>query len=499
MSLNLSIKWLTPPELQFGGDLSYSDPKVGLSHAGPFDLNFGEARKKHIKVGIVGSQEMIDLTKMWISRCMEPILATGKTNLLYRSFPGFERTFHSTIVFDENWVARIDGEKGDELGSALAEGNPFRRFDKVLNVYTNALNNLAGLDSSRPDVVILAISSEVIRKAYKVEYDATKEGRKTTVSLNKTQLSEQASLFDLFEKDGQPERYFLKRNLHHALKARALKAKLPIQIITKGFLENALQGENVATQAWDFSVGIYYKSGGMPWRLPQSGPETCFVGISFYSFRTTQRYVIKSSLAQAFSSDGEGFAIRGGVLHEKEQGRNAHLSDEQAYNLTKSIITEYVNRTGGTPARVVMHKTNYFDDAELAGIDAALSDIPVVDLVALIPSALRLLRLGVQPPRVGTLCTVNNVQSFLFTSGFIPELGTYPGPHVPQPFEVHTQPQINKIDAAQDVLNLTRMHWNTADISNKWPVTLSFTDQTGGILDEFGKDGPGETSFRYFV
>lgn len=471
MSLNLSIKWLTPPELQFGGDLSYSDPKVGLSHAGPFDLNFGEARKKHIKVGIVGSQEMIDLTKMWISRCMEPILATGKTNLLYRSFPGFERTFHSTIVSDENWVARIDGEKGDELGSALAEGNPFRRFDKVLNVYTNALNNLAGLESSQPDVVILAISSEVLRRVYKVEHNATKKGIETTVSLN----------------------------LRHALKARALKAKLPIQIITKGFLENALQGENVVTQAWDFSVGIYYKSGGMPWRLPQSGPETCFVGISFYSFRTTQRYVIKSSLAQAFSSDGEGFAIRGGVQHEKEQGRNAHLSDEQAYNLTKSIITEYVNRTGGTPARVVMHKTNYFDDAELAGIDAALSDIPVVDLVALIPSALRLLRLGVQPPRVGTLCTVNNVQSFLFTSGFIPELGTYPGPHVPQPFEVHTQPHINKIDAAQDVLNLTRMHWNTADISNKWPVTLSFTDQTGGILDEFGKDGPGETSFRYFV
>ena len=55
------------------------------------------------------------------------------------------------------------------------------------------------------------------------------------------------------------------------------------------------------------------------------------------------------------------------------------------------------------------------------------------------------------------------------------------------------------LEAAQDVFNLTRMNWNTADIRGKWPVTLSFARRVGGILDEFGEAEPSETSFRYFM
>ena len=80
----------------------------------------------------------------------------------------------------------------------------------------------------------------------------------------------------------------------------------------------------------------------------------------------------------------------------------------------------------------------------------------------------------------------------------MPELGTYPGPHVPQPFEVRCVGPEARIAAAQDVLNLTRMNWNTADIRGKWPVSLLFARRVGGILDECGDDDLVETSFRYF-
>jgi hypothetical protein len=103
------------------------------------------------------------------------------------------------------------------------------------------------------------------------------------------------------------------------------------------------------------------------------------------------------------------------------------------------------------------------------------------------------------PPKVGTICTVNGARSFLFTSGFMPELGTYPGPHVPQPFDIRCLGAEGAVAAAQDVLNLTRMYWNTADIRGKWPVSLSFARRVGGILDEYGDDDLIETSFRYFV
>ena len=500
MTLELSIKEIPPPNLQFGGALSVSDPKVGLASAGPFDLHFGAARKDQVSVGIIGPQDMIDLTNAWIIRCMQPIPVFGDISLLRREYPGFQEAFHCALRTHDNWTVRIDGESRNELRMALAESDPFKQFDRVLNVYANALEGLASRDSNRPDIVILAVPDEVLKKAHAVERKASVEERRTAAAIKKAQASKQFDLFDLFQEVEQTDEDFLKRDLRHALKARALRAKLPIQIATRNLLEDTARGQDPATRAWNFSVGVYYKSGGVPWRLPQTGPETCFVGVSFHHFRTTKRHIVQSSLAQAFSSEGEGFAIRGeGVPAEPDQSRNVHLSEEQAYNLAESIVSEYRTRTGGAPVRVVMHKTTFFDEAELAGFRAALSDTPIVDLVTLVPSSLRLLPLGTYPPKVGTLCTINSAKSFLFTSGFIPELGTYPGPHVPQPFEVRMQSNGNKAEAAQDVLNLTRMNWNTADIRGKWPVTLSFARRVGGILDEYGDAEPGETSFRYFV
>lgn len=501
MTLDLSIKELALPKLQFGGALSVSDPKIGLSNAGPFDLHFGSAaRKQCLGVGIIGPQDMIDLTRAWIDRCMRPIPVIDGESLLKRAFPGFEETFHSALTVEDSWTVRLDEGKADKLRASLAENDPFIRFEQIVNTYADALDQLAARDVNRPDIVIIAIPTEVFKKSHSVQRNATAEEKKAAAAIRKTQPRNQLDLFDLAEEVQQTEEDFLKRDLRYALKARALRAKLPIQIVTHNLLEDSVRGQDAATRAWNFSVGVYYKAGGVPWRLPQTGPETCFVGISFHHLRTTKRHIVQSSLAQAFSSEGEGFAIRGqAVPADPLQGRNVHLSEEQAFNLSTSIVKEYAARAGGPPVRVVVHKTTYFNAAELAGIRAALFDIPIVDLVTLVPSSLRLLRLGVYPPKVGTLCTVNDTSTFIFTSGFMPELGTYPGPHVPQPFEIRMQNGGNKLDAAQDVLNLTRMNWNTADIRGKWPVTLSFARRVGGILDEFGDAEPGETSFRYFV
>lgn len=191
-----------------------------------------------------------------------------------------------------------------------------------------------------------------------------------------------------------------------------------------------------------------------------------------------------------------------GVPADPGQGRNLHLSEEQAFGLGASILKEYRLRTGGAPLRIVIHKTSFFDAAELSGFKETFRDIPIVELITLVPSNFRLMRFGAYPPKVGTLCSVNNSRDYLFTSGFMPELDTYPGPHVPQPFEVRRVGDGNAVSAAQDVLNLTRMNWNTADIKGKWPVTLSFARRVGGILDEYTERADHHeqaTSFRYFI
>jgi argonaute-like protein implicated in RNA metabolism and viral defense len=81
----------------------------------------------------------------------------------------------------------------------------------------------------------------------------------------------------------------------------------------------------------------------------------------------------------------------------------------------------------------------------------------------------------------------------------MPELTTYPAPHVPQPFEVRTLENSDPSSAAREVFDLVRMNWNSADIRGKWPVTLSYSRKIERILDEYGQAETAATSFRYFL
>jgi hypothetical protein len=499
MSIDLSIIELPTPRLQFGGASTHSDPKAGLIAAGPFDLRFGSARREQVHVGIIGPQQQVEAARRWLERCSDEVPALGDPSLLRKPFPGFAEAFHKKLIAPEASSIELTSDTHDAIARALA-GDAYQAFQRVVDVYADAHARLASRDLNRPDIVLMCIPDNVVDKISSVERKTTDSERKKARAIRSPRTASQLDLFDGLEEVEQTPEDFLKRDLRLALKARALRNRLPIQLVTDALLEDTERNQDPATRAWNFTVGIYYKSGGVPWRLPPTGPDTCFVGISFHHFQTTKRAVVRSSLAQAFSSDGEGFAIRGaGVPVEPEQGRNVHLSEQQALELTQNVLAEYELRTGGAPLRVVLHKTSYFDAAEQAGFSTALRDIPLVSMVTLVPSQFRLLRYGAYPPKVGTVCTINGDRSFLFTSGFMPELGTYPGPHVPQPFEVRCVGAEGAIAAAQDVLNLTRMNWNTADIRGKWPVSLSFARRVGGILDEYGEDDLTETSFRYFV
>lgn len=396
----------------------------------------------------------------------------GEQNPLRKPFPGFIDTFRKTLVFPETSSIAFSMDKGAELAHAL-EGDAYSAFQRVIDIYSGAHARLASRDLNRPDVVLVCIPNEILAKVSSVERKATETERRQAKELRRLRASRQLDLFDMLDDVEETPEDLLKRDLRPALKARALRHRLPIQIATEALLVDGARNQDPASRAWNFTVGLYYNAGGVPWRLPPIGPDTCFVGISFHHLRTTQRAIVRSSLAQAFSSDGEGFAIRGeGVPIEPDQGRNVHLTAQQAFGLTKRVLAEYEVRTGGSPLRVVLHKTSFFDAAEQEGFSTALKETPIVSMTTLVPSLFRLLRYGSYPPKVGTVCTVNGDRSYLFTSGFTPERGTCPGPHVPQPFEVRCIGPEGPIAAAQDVLNLTRMNWNTAEIRGKWPVSL---------------------------
>ena len=89
--------------------------------------------------------------------------------------------------------------------------------------------------------------------------------------------------------------------------------------------------------------------------------------------------------------------------------------------------------------------------------------------------------------------------TYLFTTGYMPEWETYPGPHIPAPVRLMSNDDVDMHRVASDILGLARMNWNTTSISNALPVTLSFSRQVGGIIAEVGEDQQLLPSFRYYM
>ena len=195
-----------------------------------------------------------------------------------------------------------------------------------------------------------------------------------------------------------------------------------------------------------------------------------------------------SSLAQAFSTEGEGFALKGeSVPRSSEKNHTAYLSRQQAEHLGSRILSEYRERTGKDPTRLVLHKTTMFTDSEREGFRIAFQQIPLVEYINIAPGDFRLVQRSAYPPKRGTLCRINDDAAYLFTTGFIPEWNTYPGMHVPVPIRINTDADVDILRAAHDVLALARMNWNTAFDTTGAPITLRFARQVGGIMQRSGK------------
>ena len=93
MLIQMQINQLPTPEIEFGAPGTFIDPKVGLTEAGPFDLRFGAAHKREVRVGFVGNTEILNKGYKWIERCCKVIPTEITDSPQYQDFPGFSRYF----------------------------------------------------------------------------------------------------------------------------------------------------------------------------------------------------------------------------------------------------------------------------------------------------------------------------------------------------------------------------------------------------------------------
>ena len=198
---------------------------------------------------------------------------------------------------------------------------------------------------------------------------------------------------------------------HDVLKAEGMRLGVPIQMVRPSTYNRQRSAKNSkrrrtvstplqdeATRAWNIHTALYYKAGGVPWRLLRNAADlaTCFVGVSFY--RSLQGDRLLTSVAQVFNERGEGVIVKGAQAQLDKDDRQPHLSEDDAHLLLKNAVQVYRREHRTSPARLVVHKTSKMTEGEVRGFRAGDEhQIDAVELVSVRRSLTRLFREGTYP------------------------------------------------------------------------------------------------------
>jgi len=465
----LKAQYLVEPPLGFCGGREHVSPQSGIAIFGPRSLDL--PRHPHaIRLGFIGSGQSIQSAQNWITSCADGIAG----NADHPKFPGFksDRGFFSDLFIDSNLTEVLTTHDFADVEKPRLLRD---RFVASLDLVSQKLRLLSERDNP-PSYVVLALPDSLLETCKSVDY--------TDVTLG-----------------------LVHRDFRRALKAEAMKYRLPTQILLQRTSEATPESKKVDHRtkcAWNFFTGMYFKCGGIPWSPRQLRPGTCYIGISFFRSLGSKSQQMRSSVAQAFDEHGDGIVLRGQdfIWDEDKHGKSPHLSESMSNDLIAMVLRRYEAEMRQKPSRVVIHKSSRFWPDEKKGFETALKQVQQFDLLAVAPtSQARLLRAGQYPPLRGTSFQVGDTH-FLYTTGFVPALNAYPHGHVPSPLQVADHFGDSSIeDLLQEILTLTKMNWNSASFAGLMPITLRFSRLVGDIMREIpiGQGREPLPQFRYYI
>jgi len=305
----------------------------------------------------------------------------------------------------------------------------------------------------------------------------------------------------------------LQWDYHDMLKARAMGLRKPIQIVRPSTYdpsqrrkskksERYQSQQDEATKAWNLHTALYYKAGGTPWRLirESSSLDTCFVGVSFY--KSLDEKTLRTSVAQVFNERGEGVIVKGGTAQLSKEDRQPHLSARDAEELLRAALMRYRGEHKNFPARLVMHKSSSFNDAELEGFSAALASEGIfqADLVSIGSSLTRLSRGNIYPPLRGTVLSLTDSEHVVYTKGSVDFFQTWPGAHAPAPRLVRFAEVENSARfLIGEILALSKMNWNNTQFDGAEPITLRAARQVSSVLRYCDDSKPIESRYSFYM
>jgi hypothetical protein len=298
-------------------------------------------------------------------------------------------------------------------------------------------------------------------------------------------------------------------NFHDLFKAQAIDLQLPCQLSRPDTYGSVSAGrmrgrrlQDKATTAWNFHTALYYKAGGVPWRLARQPAvlTTCYVGVSF--FRSVAGDKLMTSVAQVFDERGEGLIVQGGSASYDKDDRSPHLSEENAHELLANGLATYRREHKTMPARLVMHKTSYFNANEKEGFKRAAEDekLEFLDLVSVRRSGARILRAGDSLMVRGTAMLFDEKSGIVYLKGTVPYFQVYPGAYIPRALEfVREDGETSAADLARELVGLSKLNFNNTQFDSGDPITVRAARRVGDILKQVPSGKRVNARFRYFT
>jgi hypothetical protein len=490
----MKLQFFQEPELEFGRGGTHVDIRYGLMRYGPLDIDETTAPTR-LRVGLVGTEESMVAMRGWFDRCSRSIEGKrSKLANLYPAFPGFseESPFHSSLVFHDRWCSAI---RQRDIDGVLAHARGNQTVHDAVGLFLDCAESL--IEQGGPMVLVCVPPSDLLAA-----------------------VDEPSSQWDLQEQEideGSEPDFGNTPTLafHDVLKAEGMRLGIPIQMVRPSTYTGAgtrtrsrrrrarwLPLQDEATRAWNIHTALYYKAGGVPWRLLRNASDlaTLFVGVSFY--RTVDGDRLLTSMAQVFNERGEGVIVKGSQAQVDKDDRQPHLSEGDAESLLQNAIQIYRREHRTSPARLVVQKTSRMTEAELRGFQAAADsqNIDLVELVSVKRSLTRLFREGTYPPLRGTFLRLDEGVGLLYLRGSVQFFETYPGMYVPRPLEFAVARGESPLDRlAQEMLSLSKLNWNNTQFDGGEPITVRAARRVGDILKCVPEGGVVQPSFRFYI
>lgn len=465
--------------LEFANHGRHVDIRYGIMNYGVLDSAERE-NPKEIKIGMIGTAPLIAGLLEWLDKSGGGVNAKkSKHPNLFPRFPGFgdDSPFNAHWVCDPRSQRSLSPNDIADLSKQTTAGGIVQA---AVELYVAEIRYLS--DETKPDMVFCIVPDTISEHLDRA-----------------AELAESTSVRPQDE-DTKSERY--RHDFHDMLKAQSMGFHIPTQIISPSTFDKGKRGkatkkkrphrkqkarvlQDPATRAWNLFTSMYYKTGGAPWRLVRDANDyqTCYIGISF--FKTLNEEHVMTSIAQVFNERGEGIVIRGGKAVVSKEDRTPHLSETDAAGLLANSLKQYRAEHKTLPARVVLHKSSYFSDAEISGFQLAIQNerIELIDMVSIRDSNIRLFRDGDYPALRGTFLDIDDQTALLYTRGSVPFFQTYPGMYIPRAKEIRLDcSQEPSSSLCREILELTKMNWNSTQFDMSEPITLHAARMVGKIM-----------------